>query len=167
MGDVVKHGCLLDGFPRTGVQAADLAKYVQVDRFILFDVPDETVVSRALGRLNDPVTGDIYHLSFAPPPPELVARLVRRQNDVSESVVHKRLKVYHEQLALILPHFQDKLFVVNGVKPIAEVAKSVVENLTRPLLTRIDPSDDKAYTLDGVRYTHKSSAFDDMTRYWE
>jgi len=119
--DVKRNGCLLDGFPRTGPQAKGLADRVQVDRFILFQVPDDIVISHALGRLNDPVTGDIFHLQHAPPPPEIVSRLERRSNDLSEEIVRNRLKVYHAELHRITPHFQDKLIVVDGTKPIAEV----------------------------------------------
>jgi len=119
--DVKQNGCLLDGFPRTGVQAKGLADSVHVDRFILFEVPDETVISRALGRLNDPVTGQIYHLKNVPPPAEIVSRLERRTNDLSEQIVRNRLRLYHAELDGIKQHFQEKLVVVDGTKQIVEV----------------------------------------------
>ena len=42
----------------------------------LLQVPDELLIDRVVGRRSDPQTGEIYHLSFKPPPPEIVGRLV-------------------------------------------------------------------------------------------
>jgi len=152
--DVAECGCLLDGFPRTGVQSECLAANVEVDRFMLFDVPDDTVVRRALGRLNDPISGAIYHLQFAPPPTEVVARLVRRQNDTSEVVVRNRLEFYHAQLGSITSHFRDRLQEVDGTKSIEEVFEAVKRSLTGRLDKRIDPSEGKVYTFAGFNDAH-------------
>lgn len=165
--DVMRNGCLLDGFPRTGVQAADLARFVQIDRFILFTVPDAVPLSRAMGRLNDPVTGEIYHLKFRPPPEDAIARLVRRDNDAAEEVVRNRLRVYHEHLASIKQHFQHKLVVIDGTLEIEEVTTSLVARLTQVLEIRTDPADGMVYTCDGFIATHESYAPDAARKYWE
>jgi hypothetical protein len=39
-------------------------------------VPDELLVDRVVGRRSDPETGEIYHLTFKPPPSEIIPRLV-------------------------------------------------------------------------------------------
>eukprot|EP00930_Biecheleria_cincta_P055403 TRINITY_DN41728_c0_g1_i1.p1 TRINITY_DN41728_c0_g1~~TRINITY_DN41728_c0_g1_i1.p1 ORF type:complete len:711 (+),score=147.84 TRINITY_DN41728_c0_g1_i1:257-2134(+) len=131
--DVMERGCLLDGFPRTGAQAEGLARSIQVDRFILLQVPDDVVISRALGRLNDPVTGQIYHLQHAPPPQEVVSRLERRKNDISEEIVRNRLKVFHAELASIVPHFQDRLILLDGTKSMNEVTALVRQSLVQEI----------------------------------
>merc|ERR1712019_177591 len=120
--DVAENGCLLDGFPRTGPQAQMLAKSVAINRFILLQVPDEAVIERALGRLNDPATGAIYHLKYAPAPAEAVGRLFRRDNDASEEIVRNRLRVFHGELPSIAPQFEDRLVLVDGTKSIQEVS---------------------------------------------
>lgn len=77
--DVVARGCLLDGFPRTGPQARTLAAAMEVERFIVLQVPDRALQIRAAGRRIDPETGDIYNLTFAPPPLDVAARVQPRQ----------------------------------------------------------------------------------------
>ena len=38
-------------------------------------MPDEVIVDRVVGRRLDPETGDIYHMTFKPPPADIVDRL--------------------------------------------------------------------------------------------
>nr|AIE93028.1 adenylate kinase (adk) [uncultured marine group II/III euryarchaeote AD1000_31_D05] len=62
------NGVLFDGFPRTVPQAEALASITQVSAVISIEVPDENIVERIVGRMMDPDTGDIYHISFKPAP---------------------------------------------------------------------------------------------------
>ena len=39
-----------------------------------------------MGRRSDPETGAIYHLTFRPPPEDVVHRLVQRSDDTEEMV---------------------------------------------------------------------------------
>eukprot|EP00746_Dinoflagellata_sp_MGD_P138916 gnl/MRDRNA2_/MRDRNA2_72470_c0_seq1.p1 gnl/MRDRNA2_/MRDRNA2_72470_c0~~gnl/MRDRNA2_/MRDRNA2_72470_c0_seq1.p1 ORF type:complete len:1023 (-),score=174.32 gnl/MRDRNA2_/MRDRNA2_72470_c0_seq1:198-3188(-) len=114
--DVVQRGCLLDGFPRNGDQADAMMSYVEVDKFILFQVPDHVVIERALGRRMDLETGAIYHLKNAPPPAEIAHRLFRRDNDASEAIVRTRLELYHGQIGRILPQFFSKAQMVDATQ---------------------------------------------------
>lgn len=123
--DALAQACLLDGFPRTEKQAAALAERVDVTKFLLLEVPDDTVVARALGRRMDPDTGKIYHLEFLPPPPEAESRLVRRDNDMEESIVRGRLGVYHSQLGGIKQHFTSKLQTIDGTQSVDKVFESI------------------------------------------
>lgn len=43
-------------------------------------------MDRVVGRRTDPETGEIYHLTFKPPPPEVMDRLVQRSDDTEEKV---------------------------------------------------------------------------------
>lgn len=76
--DVNKAGWLLDGYPRSESQAQAIVKEgINPDVFLLINVPDEVIVERVVGRRSDPVTGDIYHLTYKPPPAEITDRLVQ------------------------------------------------------------------------------------------
>ncbi|MFN9942306.1 MAG: nucleoside monophosphate kinase, partial [bacterium] len=91
-------GWLLDGFPRTRVQAEALkAAGISPTHFVLLDVPDSILVERCVGRRSDPVTGKIYHLKYNPPPDdaEVRGRLVHRSDDTEEAM-GKRIKMYHD-----------------------------------------------------------------------
>merc|ERR1712176_213505 len=95
--DVQARGALLDGFPRAPDQAQAMKDAgMKVDQFILINVPDDTLVERGVGRRLDPETGAIYHMTFKPPPEEIVERLVHR-NDDHEDQIRNRLGKFHAQ----------------------------------------------------------------------
>lgn len=98
-------GVLFDGFPRTIPQAVSLAEITEVRLVIAIEVPDENVVERIVGRRMDPETGEIYHISFRPPPAEIAVRLLHREDDV-EKTVRARLTAYHEQTAPLAEHYR-------------------------------------------------------------
>lgn len=116
-----RHGFMLDGFPRTLPQAEALEKALQADGVTLdvvlvLDVPDDLIVRRITGRRTDPVTGQIYHLDFNPPPEEALGRLVHRKDDTEEAC-RTRLQAYHAQTAPIIPFYAERGLVktVDGV----------------------------------------------------
>ncbi|EPY32493.1 adenylate kinase [Angomonas deanei] len=100
--DCVERGWILDGFPRNREQAETLDKAgVVPDVLLLLEVPDEVLFERVTGRRTDPVTGNIYHLTFNPPPAddaELLARLEQRADDTPD-VLKPRLETYHSCVA--------------------------------------------------------------------
>ena len=105
-----KQGFLLDGFPRTVPQADALdvalkADGMQIDVVLLVEVRDELIVERIVGRRSDPDTGRIYHLTFDPPPPELLSKLVHRKDDTEEAC-RTRLAAYHAQTAPLVPYYE-------------------------------------------------------------
>eukprot|EP00286_Rhodomonas_abbreviata_P010470 CAMPEP_0181335336 /NCGR_PEP_ID=MMETSP1101-20121128/26774_1 /TAXON_ID=46948 /ORGANISM="Rhodomonas abbreviata, Strain Caron Lab Isolate" /LENGTH=257 /DNA_ID=CAMNT_0023445443 /DNA_START=83 /DNA_END=853 /DNA_ORIENTATION=- len=107
--DIQATGWLLDNFPRTQDQAeAMMDLQVFPEKFILIDVPDSTLIERCVGRLTDPVTGQIYHEKFLPPPsdPEILARLIRRKDD-NEEAIQRRLELYHENMEGVLDFLED------------------------------------------------------------
>jgi adenylate kinase len=124
-------GFMLDGFPRTRAQAAaldaELARAgLALDRVLLIEVPDALIVRRITGRRTDPSTGEIYHLEFRPPPPEIRARLVERSDD-TERAVRERLAKYHSETAPIVPFYESQglLRRVNGVGSPDEVTERI------------------------------------------
>lgn len=103
-------GFMLDGFPRTAPQAQALAEAmraanVALDAVVLIEVPDSLIVDRITGRRSDPDTGAIYHLTFSPPPPDIVGRLQHRSDDTVDAVT-ARLQKYHSDTAPIIPFYE-------------------------------------------------------------
>jgi adenylate kinase len=104
-------GFLLDGFPRTRPQAQALARAldgagIDLDAVVVIEVDDALIVDRIVGRRSDPETGRIYHLKFDPPPREVAARLVQRDDD-TEQACRARLAKYHSETAPIIPFYED------------------------------------------------------------
>jgi adenylate kinase len=144
--EVKEKGVILDGFPRTERQARILASSFHIDRLILFQIPDAVCVDRVLGRRVDPDTGDVYHLQFMPPSlSEISSRLVRREYDLDEKVIRKRIEGYYAQLGHILGHFKNKIQVVNAFLPPDEVHQSILTSLHQEL-SLIDST--QALTID-------------------
>lgn len=99
-------GCIFDGFPRTTVQAEEfdkiLAKHgLKVDIMVDIHVPEEELVRRILLR----------------------GKASGRADDASEEVIRDRLKVYHDQTAVVSDFYaaQGKYASVDGIGTIDEV----------------------------------------------
>lgn len=125
-GSDASNGVLFDGFPRTIPQAEALSEITEVSAVISIEVPDEDIVNRIVGRRMDPETGEIYHVSFKPPPPELTSRLVQRKDD-NEETVRMRLAAYHEQTKPLGDWYGEMgiLSTVDGAGTIQEVSHSI------------------------------------------
>jgi adenylate kinase len=130
--DDARDGFILDGFPRTRAQADALGEaFDKLDRRItavlLFDVPDEDLVSRISGRRVSVKTGRVYHVESDPPKHEGRcdvdgSRLVQRDDDKPE-VVEKRLEVYHEETEPLVAYYDERglLRRIDGTRPPTEV----------------------------------------------
>ncbi|KAL4424124.1 hypothetical protein ABPG75_001425 [Micractinium tetrahymenae] len=115
-GDAQQRGWLLDGYPRTAAQADALAAAgVRPDVVLSIEVPDDVLVDRVAGRRLDPETGEIWHLAFKPPPPEIADRLVQRADDTEETV-RRRLINYklHCEAVKSAPGLAGRLVEVDG-----------------------------------------------------
>jgi adenylate kinase len=120
--DCVERGWLLDGFPRTRVQAEALAaNNIFCDAFVNLVVPDSVLVERVVGRRSDPVTGKIYHVVFSPPDDdEVAARLVQRDDDTEEKVA-VRIAAFHANMSGILNIYQNQLIDIDGNRDPKEI----------------------------------------------
>ena len=120
------NGVLFDGFPRTLNQAVELSSIVKISSVISIEVPDEEIVGRIVGRRMDPLTGDIYHIDYKPPPTEIKDRLVQRKDD-NEDTVRNRLAAYHQQTSPLSKWYSEQgiLFAVDGNRTIEEVGKDI------------------------------------------
>ena len=119
-------GVLFDGFPRTILQAEALEDITEVSLVISIEVPDDEIVNRIIGRRMDPVTGDIFHVTFNPAPAEIRDRLVQRKDDTEETV-RSRLDAYHKQTKPLGNWYgeRDLLIKIDGTGSILEVGALV------------------------------------------
>jgi adenylate kinase len=109
-------GFILDGFPRTIVQAEALdSKMTELGReltaALLIDVTDDEVVRRLGGRRTCVKNGHVFHVEFDPPKNEGVcdvcgARLEVRDDDKPEVIRH-RLEQYHEKTEPLISRYEE------------------------------------------------------------
>ena len=112
-----ENGFILDGFPRTILQADALSGILQeqgvtLDRVIYFVIPREEVVKRLSGRRSCSACSAVYHVDYVPPRQEgrcdeCGAALVQRSDDKRETV-ESRLVVYEEQTSPLIDYYQEK-----------------------------------------------------------
>jgi len=117
----LEDGFVLDGFPRTVVQAEALeAIGVSIDMVLEIEVNSEELIARLTGRLTCSGCGAMFHKLFLQPKQEGIcdkcsAALIQRADD-NEATVRNRLAVYQEQTAPLIRFYDErgKLSVVNG-----------------------------------------------------
>ncbi|HEX7681881.1 MAG TPA: adenylate kinase [Thermoanaerobaculia bacterium] len=143
-----QRGFILDGFPRTLVQAEKLETIVGDSkgngsgngagglRVLQLLVPDETIVKRISLRRSCPTCGAIYHLESAPPAVDTVcdregAELIARPDD-NETAVRKRLEAFHRQTLPVATFYKSKnlLREVDGVGPVDQVFERIEKSLS-------------------------------------
>lgn len=134
-------GFILDGFPRTTVQAEALdamlaEKGLPLDHVIEMKVDLEVLAGRITGRYSCAKCGAGYHDQFQKPEIDGKcdscggAEFTRRPDDNAETV-RARLVAYEQQTAPLLPYYRQKgvLRTVDGMAPIDRVAEEIAQLL--------------------------------------
>ena len=132
-------GFILDGFPRTLVQAEKLEGLVgngkSALRVLQLLVPDDAIVRRITLRRTCPQCGAIYHLENNPPTSDSVcdrcgAEVIARPDD-TEQAVRKRLEAFHRQTLPVATYYKAKSILreVDGIGPVDEVFERIEKSL--------------------------------------
>ena len=129
-------GFVLDGFPRTILQAEVLEDVVgHVDKIILINVPDAYVIERMSGRYSCIDCGSMYHIKHNPPKQSMICdvcenHLVQRVDDRS-CTVENRLKIFHELTEPILDYFRSKdmLIEISGIGSVDDITNAILTEL--------------------------------------
>lgn len=110
-----KTGFILDGFPRSAVQAEAMDKIfgdrkLNLDKVIYFHVTEDQVVERLSDRRSCKSCGAVFHTKHKPPKAsgkcdECGGELYQRQDD-EESTIRTRFEVYEEQTKPLIDRYQ-------------------------------------------------------------
>ncbi|NNE51747.1 MAG: adenylate kinase [Sulfitobacter sp.] len=111
-------GVILDGFPRTTVQAEALDDLLaitgqRIDAAISLEVEDAAMVERISGRFTCGGCGEGYHDSFKPTAQSGTCDTcgstdMKRRADDNAATVAQRLEAYHAQTAPLIDYYQSK-----------------------------------------------------------
>lgn len=117
-----REGFLLDGFPRTVVQADALKDVLdkmgkKLDLVLNIDVSEEEIVKRLTGRRTCRECYQIYHLDYNPPQNEgqcdaCGGELYQRDDDKVETI-RRRLEVYKNQTDPLISYYDDRGLLQN------------------------------------------------------
>ena len=129
------NGYILDGFPRSIVQAEALDKFQQIDCAINLDVDKEAIVKRLSGRRFCPDCNGTFHISSltdAAVCPACGRKLVIRADD-REETVRERLHVYDVNTFPLIEYYtkQGKVLTVDGNGSIDEVYNRILAVLNK------------------------------------
>ena len=130
-------GYILDGFPRTVVQAEIMDETgIGVDQVIDIEVPDDAIVERMAGRRVCSKCGASFHVTFNPPVADNICdvcgdSLSTREDDAPE-VVLNRLNIYHEQTEPLKTYYQkqNKLFKISGEGSVEEIFAQIQKTVS-------------------------------------
>jgi adenylate kinase len=131
-------GFVLDGFPRTVVQAQALEETLArmgaaLDAVPLIQISAEVALARLAGRWTCRQCGAVFHTLFDPPRREGVCdacggELYQRPDETSEAH-RRRLEVYQEQTAPLVDYYerQGLLVRIDGEQSIEDVQADLLE----------------------------------------
>ena len=140
--DDCKRGFLLDGFPRTIVQAESLDNILEklnisLNFAISIQVDTSVLVERAVGRRICKECGATYHTIFNPSKGgdvcELCSGKLYQRPDDNEKTVSKRIEVYISETAPLIGYYQQQgiLVTIDGHQSISKVFEGIAKLLRR------------------------------------
>jgi len=112
-----KNGFLLDGFPRTTVQAVKLEELLEkrqepLDCVVEFNIDDGLLFRRICGRWFHLTSGRSYHEEFYPPKvpgkDDITGEPLIRRADDNPETLRKRLATYHKQTSPLIDFYKQR-----------------------------------------------------------
>ena len=131
---------ILDGFPRTFSQSLALQAICKrigapIDLAISFNVPDNEIIQRIVGRLICPKCASMFHIHFLPPKTEgkcdnCGTELIQRVDDTVDTV-KRRLQLYHDLTAPVVDFYRREgvLLEVNGSGDASKITEDLIKVL--------------------------------------
>ncbi len=141
MNDRLSHpdcsnGFILDGFPRTLVQAEELVQNnIEIDAVVNIEVPDDAIIDRLAGRLECSKCATTFHKKYRKPEKDGICDIcggeLKTRADDKPETVRNRLETYHIRTEPLLQYYAQKgmLRTVVGQNNIDDTTAEVLKAL--------------------------------------
>ena len=135
------NGYILDGFPRTILQAEGLDNLLdgmnqKLDYVVVMDVPDNLIITRLSNRRSCKECGHVYNLIFDPPANagkcnECGEALYLRDDD-NPATIQERLTVFHQQTEPVIKYYSNQGItkVIDSKGSIDAIRTEILNNIT-------------------------------------
>ncbi|XP_029578172.1 adenylate kinase 8 isoform X4 [Salmo trutta] len=124
--DCVRRGWVLEGIPQTREEALSLQEAgVAPNHVVLLEAPDAVLIERSQGKRIDPVTGDVYHVTFIWPEDKEVVQRLERQKTVSEEQLVAQLMQHHREVHALRKTYRNCLKGIDADQPHVDVFDQV------------------------------------------
>ena len=135
------NGYILDGFPRTILQAEGLDNLLdgmnqKLDYVVVMNVPDNLIITRLSNRRSCKECGHVYNLIFDPPANigkcnECSEELYLRDDD-NPATIKERLTVFHQQTEPVIKYYSNQGItkVIDSKGSIDAIRTEILNNIT-------------------------------------
>ena len=135
------NGYILDGFPRTILQAEGLDNLLdgmnqKLDYVVVMDVPDNLIITRLSNRRSCKECGHVYNLIFEPPANagkcnECSEELYLRDDD-NPATIQERLTIFHQQTEPVIKYYSNQGItkVIDSKGSIDAIRTEILNNIT-------------------------------------
>ena len=131
-----QRGMILDGFPRTTVQAQKLDEILEksgqkITQALELKIDENLLIERISGRRVHPASGRSYHVKFNPPKTpdrdDVTGEPLTQRKDDNEVALKTRLAAYNQQTVPVLQYYRQKslLTSVNADQSIDAVWREI------------------------------------------
>ncbi|KAM0288095.1 hypothetical protein ACHAQH_000163 [Verticillium albo-atrum] len=112
---------ILDGFPRTAVQAETCDKIIPINLVVSLNTPFDVIMQRIAGRWVHEPSGRVYNTTFHPPKvagiDDITGEPLMQRPDDTEEVYRERFRKFQQTSEPLLEHYAKKgvLWEVEGM----------------------------------------------------
>jgi adenylate kinase len=138
-------GFILDGFPRTILQAKKLAEIIDIDIVINMNVSNEIIIKRLSSRVTCKDCGEVFNTINVKPKEEgkcdkCQGKIIKRPDDEPE-IIQNRLNTYKEQTAPLIDFYKNKgvlqNVICNNINQTANETAQAVLDATKEFINNI------------------------------
>ncbi len=124
------NGFILEGYPRTSIQAEKLNEITGIDKVVVLKITDDEAVKRLSARRQCIKCHAIYstYSHKMDKCAKCGSGLYQREDDMPEAI-KKRLELYKKETEPLIKYYGEKVVEIDGSKPVESVLDDIAKKL--------------------------------------